>query len=210
MQPNTLRRLGVSLDRRWLLLSLGAALLTGCGSTGPYVWYTQLPAAEWSSPANDYVIGVGDVLSIKVYMQDNLNGTAKVRRDGRITLPLVGEVTAVGRKPVALAREIEEQLKRFIQQPRVTLSIEQSQPITVTLLGEVARTGALTLEPPVTLVEALAQAGGLTEFADRDKIFVLRRVPTYQRIRFTWDALLENKSQAASFTLRTRDIIVVE
>jgi hypothetical protein len=68
----------------------------------------------------------------------------------------------------------------------------------------------ITLEPPARLVEALAQSGGLNEFADPSRIFVLRQFPSYKRIRFTWKAIVHNENNAATFPLRTGDVIVVE
>jgi protein involved in polysaccharide export with SLBB domain len=80
----------------------------------------------------------------------------------------------------------------------------------VTLLGEVNTRGAQTLEPPASILQALAQSGGLTEFADESEIFLLRRVPQFQRIRFTYKAIVNNESGAAMFPLRNGDVIVVE
>jgi polysaccharide export outer membrane protein len=182
----------------------------GCASTGNYVWYSAVPQSEWGVPANQYVIGAGDVININVYQQEGMSASLKVRRDGLVGLPLVGEVRAAGQTPFQLAREIEQRLKVFIVSPRVTVNVETSQPISVSTLGEVATRGTLTLEPPARLVQALSQAGGLAEYADHDKIFVLRQFPRFQRIRFTYEAILNNTAGAATFPLRTGDVIVVE
>jgi len=201
-----------SLSRLFLFGQLGLAsvALSGCASAGTYVWYHDVPPAEWGSATGEYVIGVGDVLSIRVYEQDNLSGTAKIRRDGRIALPLAGEFMAAGKHPTQFAREIETKLKEFVVTPRVTINVETSQPVTVTAVGEITKVGALTLEPPARLIEALAQAGGPNDFADRSRIFVLRQFPTFQRIRFTYDAILHNEGGSATFPLQTGDVVVVE
>jgi polysaccharide export outer membrane protein len=115
-----------------------------------------------------------------------------------------------GKAPSALARELETKLKQFIVSPRVTVNVEQSQPIQVTTLGEIGTKGTLTLEPPATLIQALAQAGGPTEYADESAIFVLRFLPTFQRIRFDYDAIIQNDAGAATFPLRTGDVIMIE
>ncbi len=125
-------------------------------------------------------------------------------------MPLAGELLAAGKHPSALAKEVEVRLKEFIVSPRATVNIETSQPVSVTAVGEIAHIGTLTLEPPARLIEALAQAGGPSEFADRSRIFVLRRFPKFQRIRFSYDAIVHNEGGAASFPLRTGDVIVVE
>ena len=185
-------------------------VVTSCSSSGPYTWYTRVPKSEWGSPTGEYVIGVGDTISIRVYEQEAVSASGKIRRDGRIALPLVGELMVAGKAPSALARELETKLKQFIVSPRVTVNVEQSQPIQVTTLGEIGTKGTLTLEPPATLIQALAQAGGLTEYADESAIFVLRFLPTFQRIRFDYDAIIENDAGAATFPLRTGDVIMVE
>jgi polysaccharide export outer membrane protein len=92
----------------------------------------------------------------------------------------------------------------------VTVNVEASQQVTVTALGEIMHIGTLNLEPPARLIEAIAQAGGPSEFADKSRIFVLRRFPKFQRIRFTYDNIVHNEDGAAGFPLRTGDIIVIE
>jgi polysaccharide export outer membrane protein len=183
--------------------------LGACSSAGAFTWYNELPKTDWQSPANEYTIGIGDSLSIHVYEQEGLGATTKVRSDGRIGLTLIGEVTAAGKHPSAFARELEGRFKEFFVSPRVTVNVEGSQPIGITLLGEVGHTGALSVERPATLLQALAQAGGLTDYADRSRIFVMRP-PEYRRVRFTYDALVQNQGGAATYGLRTGDIIVVE
>lgn len=174
------------------------------------MWYSQLPRSEWGSASGEYVIGVGDVISIRVYEQEGLSGTAKIRRDGRIALPLAGEIVVAGKRPQELAREIEARLAKFVVSPRVTVNVEQAQPIVVSTLGEIGKVGTLTLEPPARMLDAMAQAGGLAEYADDTKIFVLRQYPMFQRIRFTYKAILDNEAGAATFPLRTGDVIMIE
>lgn len=191
-----------------LLLLLPA--LTACGTSGQFVWYRDLPRAEWAQASTEYVINVGDGIRVQVYEQEALATHAKIRSDGRIALPFVGEVVAVGKHPMDLAREIEGRLKQFIVSPRVIVNVEESQPVVVSVLGEVSHVGSLTLQPPGGLLDALALAGGPTDFANKSGIFVLRRTPEFRRIRFTYDALVQNQDGAAAFPLRTGDVIVVE
>lgn len=194
-----------------LIAIAGSSLSTsGCASAGNFMWYRDVPNAEWNTDSSEYVIGVGDTITIKVYEQDGLTASGKIRRDGRIALPLAGEVVALGKHPSQLAKELELSLKQYLVTPRVTVNVDSSQPVTVTALGEVKTVGALTLEPPARLVEALARAGGLSDFADKSRIFVLRQFPQFQRIRFTYDAIVHNDGNAAQFPLHTGDVIVVE
>jgi polysaccharide export outer membrane protein len=184
--------------------------VSSCASAGNFVWYHDLPNSDWRTDVSEYEIGVGDSIAVNVYEQAPLSATAKVRRDGKISLPLVGEVMAAGKHPSKLATELEGRLKEFIVTPHVTVSVEQSQPVTITALGEIKSVGALTMEPPARLVEAIARAGGLSDFADRSRIFVLRQFPQFQRIRFTYDAIVHNEGGAAGFPLHTGDVIVIE
>jgi polysaccharide biosynthesis/export protein len=190
-----------------LALLFGA---TACGSNAKYVWYTELPKEEVVPTNDEYVIGVGDSISIRVYEQEAVSGTVRIRRDGRIALPLLGELVVAGKHPSEFARELEGKLKAFIISPRVTVNVEQSQPITISTMGELGNKGTMTLEPPGILIQAIAQAGGLGEFADKSRIFVLRQFPEFQRIRFTYDAVLDNENGAAKFHLRTGDVLLVE
>lgn len=191
-------------------LLLGLLSTTSCASSGPYVWYSELPREDWGVPADQYVIGAGDVININVYLQEGMSSSLKVRRDGLVGLPLIGEIRAAGKTPYAVAREIEQRLKTFIVSPRVTVNVVESQPIQISTLGEVTNRGTLSLEPPARLVQALAQAGGLAEYADESRIFVLRQFPKFQRIRFTYEAIMNNKGGAATFPLRTGDVIIIE
>ena len=183
--------------------------MCSCGSAGSFVWYRDLPQ-EASAQANEYVVGIGDTISIRVYEQDGLNTRGKIRSDGRLALPLVGDVLVAGKHPAQVARELEAKLKQFIVEPRVTVNVEESQPVTISILGEVAHAGSLTLSPPAELLQALAQAGGVSEYADKSAIYVLRRTPTFHRIRFTYDAITRNENGAAQFQLLTGDVIVLE
>jgi polysaccharide export outer membrane protein len=193
------------------VLGLAALLgVVGCASPGQYVWYSRLPRTEWGSAVGEYTIGIGDTVGIRVYQQDDLSTTGKIRRDGRIALPLIGEIMVAGKHPSELAREIEGRLKQFVVSPRVTVNVDLSQPVVVSTLGEVANAGTLTLEPPAGLIQAVSQAGGPTDYADKSRIFVLRQFPAFQRIRFTYEAILNNEDGAATFPLRSGDVLVFE
>jgi polysaccharide export outer membrane protein len=191
-------------------LGLLCASAGGCASAGNFTWYQDLPRTAWGTDVDRYVIGVGDTINIRVYEQDGLSANEKVRRDGRIALPLAGELEVAGKHPFDLAKEVETRLKEFVVSPHVTVNVELSQPVTVTAIGEISHIGTLTMEPPARMIEALAMAGGPSEFADKSRIFVLRQFPTFQRIRFSYDAIVHNEGGAAGFPLRTGDVIVVE
>lgn len=190
---------------RWfVLLTLAAG---GCGGSGTYVWFDKYPAEPESS---EYTMNPGDVVNLRVFGHDDMNVKEKIRADGRIAVPLIGEVEAAGKHPAELRAELEARLKEYIVSPNVLVTIEDSRPITVVLLGEVTRPGTYALQPDGNLAEALAAAGGLTEFASRDGIYVVRRRPSAVRIRFTYDAVSRNEQYAGGFRLHPDDLVVVE
>lgn len=188
----------------------GTLAVCGCASYGSYTWYRDVPQAEWSTPPGEYVISTGDTISIRVYDQDPLSAHAKVRSDGRLAMAFIGEVVVAGKTPIALAHEIEERLKVFIVSPRVIVNVDDTLPIVVSVLGEVGQRGNLSLPQPATVLQALAQAGGPTEFANKNAIFLVRQKPVFRRIRFSYEALLTNQGGAATFPVRAGDVIVVE
>jgi polysaccharide export outer membrane protein len=119
-------------------------------------------------------------------------------------------VQAAGLTPGILAEQIQTRLRQYINVPRVTVVVEETRPLTVPVLGEVTHAGQYNLEKGAGVLEALAAGGGLTEFAHRDRIFVLRRHPTPVRIRSTFEALSRGQGQAAAFRLQAGDVVVVE
>ena len=112
-----------------------------------------------------------------------------------------------GKRPAASAKSFEIKFKEFIVSPRVTVNVEMSQPVTVTMMGEVAKAGELKKWRRPRASSGLGQAGGPSSTPNRSRIFVLRRFPDYRRIRFTWDSLVHNEKGAALFALRSGDIV---
>lgn len=185
---------------------LGAA---ACGSTGPYVWVHERKPEPLANGGRT-VIGPGDLLEVQVYGDEQSSTTGRVLADGTLTLPLLGPVHVVGQRPEELAATLEQRLKQYITVPKVTVLIRESS-ISVSVLGEVKEAGTLDLVAPASVLEALAKAGGLTEFADESRIFVLRdQGERTERIRFTYDALVQAEPAASKFRLETGDVLVVE
>ena len=144
--------------------------------------------------------------------QESVSVRAKVRPDGQISLPLLGDVLASGVTPSALARQIQERLTRFIVNPSVTISLEEPRAMMISVLGEVPKVGTYPLEQGSGIMEALAAAGGLTQYAASDRIIIIRREPSGNRvrIRFEYDALTQLRGAAATFRLQNGDVIVVD
>jgi len=198
---------------RSLFLVAAVAAVVGCSAHGPapadrgYVWAHLLPATG-EGPA--YLIAAGDLLNIQVWEQDKLSGKIRVRQDGRISMLFLNDVEAAGKTPTALGSELERGLKPFVLNPRVNVVVEEAQPLNVSVLGEVVRPGTYTLEPDSSLAHALAAAGGLTSYAHRDDIYVVRRHPQPLRIRFTYEDVTGARTRNLRFALRRGDVVVVE
>ncbi len=188
-----------------IALSIGS--LSGCAASGSYVWVNDLSSDEAGS--TDYLVATGDTLSVRVFNQEAMSTKARVRGDGKISVPFLGDVLARGKQPAALAREIETGLKNYVVSPNVTVTVDEFQQPTITVIGEVAHPGVFPMESSVSVLRALALAGGLTDYASRDSIYVLRNSPP-PRIRFTFRSLLDNQGRAATFRLRAGDTVAVE
>jgi polysaccharide export outer membrane protein len=197
------------------VLLLAALLCGGCRTLGDYIWVDDVPIEQPRSSGDEYVIAVGDLLSVRVWNQDAMSARVRVRTDGRISLPFLNDVEAAGSQPAALARRIQTRLKDFVVNPVVTISLEEPKPVQVSVLGEVTRPGVYTMEPNAGVLNAIAAAGGMTSYASKDRIFVLRRGfwadnPKPARIRFTYQALSHVQGRAAAFRLKADDVVVVE
>jgi polysaccharide export outer membrane protein len=189
-----------------------ALALSSCKTQAPYIWADSLPApAETTEKA--YVIQPGDQLSVRVWGQETMSARARVRPDGRISLPFLDDVEAAGSTPTALGKRIQARLKEFVVNPVVTVSLEDLRLISVGVVGEVARPGQFQLDPGAGVLHALAAAGGMTPFADKDGIFVIRQRTAgagSERIRFTYQSLTGAQGGASTFRLLAGDVVVVE
>jgi polysaccharide export outer membrane protein len=186
-----------------------ACTIAGCAGSGDYIWYSRLPR-ETSLTANEYIIGVGDVISIHVLGREEMSLRQKVRSDGRVALLLIGDVEAQGKRPSALKAELEGRLKDYIVSPSVVVNVDEAQPVNVILLGEVSKPGIYPIDQDVRLVHLIALAGGLTDYASRSSIYVIRSTPKPIRIRFTYESIFKNIGGAGDFPLHRDDLVEVE
>jgi polysaccharide export outer membrane protein len=168
-------------------------------------------------PGPGYRIAIGDVLGIRVWNQESMSvARARVREDGRISVPFLHDVEVVGETPTLLALRLENSLRSFVQNPAVTVTVEEIRPLRVSVIGQVSRPGVYEVDRGAGVLAALAAAGGLTDYAHRDLLYVLRptdgaRHPAAPlRIRFTFGALTRADPAAAAFVLHQGDTVVVE
>jgi len=159
-----------------------------------------------------YIVGEQDVIAITVWGQEALTVTVPVRPDGRISMPLVGEIVAAGRTPEQIRQTIEEVLPQyFTTRQAVSVIITEINSKKIYLLGEVQTPGVFDLRSSLSLLQALAMAGGLTEFADRNGITVIRHLVdgSEERIEFDFKKAVSGKSTGEDIILQAGDIVVV-
>jgi polysaccharide export outer membrane protein len=157
-----------------------------------------------------YKIGPQDVLRIDVWREDQLTRTIPVRPDGKITLPLLNDVQAAGLTPMDLAEVIREQLKKYISNPQVTVSVTEINSRRIYVNGEVSRAGAYALLPHMTVLQALSNSGGFTQFARVKNIFILRTESGKQvKFPFNYKEVINGKNAEQNIELQSGDVIVV-
>jgi polysaccharide export outer membrane protein len=159
-------------------------------------------------PSDDYRLGPGDKLRIEVYKDTQLSQSVQVRPDGKITLPLIGDVVAAGNTPLELRDTVASQLKEYMNNPSVTVIVVEATAAMAFVMGEVNHPGAVSLQGgPLTVIQALALAGGLKDFADMKGIRILRRSASgSQTIPFNYKDGIRG---AAPVYLRPGDTVVV-
>jgi polysaccharide export outer membrane protein len=173
------------------------------------------PAQAKESPKNQvdpssYRIGVEDDLQISVWKEPDLSITVVVRPDGMITMPLVNDVYVVGLTPSELQGQLTEKLKPFVNEPQVTVIVRGIKSRKVFLYGQVSRAGAYPLIGNKTVLELLAEAGGLSPFAKKGSIYILREIDHKQvRIPFNYNNALKGKKPTENVELLPGDIVVV-
>jgi len=157
----------------------------------------------------EFQIGAEDVLDISVWKNQELSRKVPVRPDGKISLPLVNDIQAAGLTPSELRQQIAAKLAEFVPTPEVSVVVQEVQSLKVSVVGAVKTPGRFTLRSSATVLECLAMAQGLTEFANKEKIVILRQTgSTTQRIPFNYRKVAEGSEQE-NFLVKAGDIIVV-
>jgi polysaccharide export outer membrane protein len=192
-----------------LLVATIASIAPGAlAQTLPTSFAPQVPA-NTAVPA-DYLIGPEDVLAVLVWREQEMSGDVPVRPDGMITLPLVGDIRAAGLTPEALKVNIEKAAAALITDPNVTVAIRQINSRKVFITGEVVNPGAYPLTGPRTVMQLIALAGGLTEFADSNNITTLRtengRPVSY---KFRYKDVAKGKALSQNIELQPGDTVVI-
>jgi polysaccharide export outer membrane protein len=167
------------------------------------------PPLATGGAANVYIIGPSDVLSVTVWKEPTLSGGILVRPDGMISLPLLGDVQASGLTPLELKAQITTQLRKFVQDPNVSVVVSQIHSKMIYMLGEVGKKGPIEMSPGMTLLEAIGSAGGITEFANAKKMYILRdEGGKHRKIPLHYKQALKGDS-TQDLVLKPGDTIVV-
>lgn len=165
-----------------------------------------------SKPHDDsFVIGNDDVLAINVWKEPEISRPVPVRSDGKISLPLVGELQAAGRTPLKLEQDIAAKLKDYIAEPEVTVIVQQINSQKFNVLGQVNKPGSYVLTNAATVLDGIALAAGFRDFAKQKAIYVLRQNAdgSQTRIPFNYKEVVKGKNTAQNIKLQPRDTIVV-
>ena len=183
----------------------------------------QTPAKSQPTPGQDadssgarahddsYVIGNDDMLTINVWKEPDISRSIPVRSDGRISLPLIGEVQAAGQTPLKLEKEIAARLQNYISQPEVTVMVQQINSQKFNVLGQVAHPGTYVIANSPTVLDAIALAGGFRDFAKQKSVYILRQNAdgTQTRLPFNYKDVVKGKNPAQNIRLQPRDTVVV-
>jgi len=218
-------RVGILIAGKWLVIA--SAMIAVSAMAQDPKKTTETPAVESRTPVRSaqpaarqgnsqvdsktYVIGESDVLDVDVWKEKEISRAILVRPDGKISLPLIGEIQASGMTPLQLQDDIAQRLKGFLANPEVTVIVTDPRSHHFNVVGEVAKPGTFPLTESMTVLDAIALTGGFRDFAKQTKIYVLRPMPdgTRARLPFNYKDAIKGKNLQNNVTLKSGDTIVV-
>ncbi len=192
------------------LLVAQSSVSTNTNTSSPAATSAESSPSTAKPHDSSFVIGNDDVLAINVWKEPDISRSIPVRSDGKISLPLVGEVQASGLTPLALERDIAVRLKNYIAEPEVTVMVQQVNSQKFNILGQMVRPGSYVIANSPTVLDAIALAGGFRDFAKKKSMYVLRQGPNGEsRLPFNYKAVSEGKDMAQNIKLQPGDTIIV-
>jgi polysaccharide export outer membrane protein len=222
MNDERRKRKDMGMDKSVIGALILATAMSAVGCAGPLaevIGETKSASeviAETKSASKDFVLGPEDVLDIVVWRSDDLTQKdVVVRPDGKISIPLIGEVETIGRTAEELAAHIAEQLKKYKENPIVYVKVKEANSYYVYILGDVAKPGKYPIKSHATVLQAIAMAGGFTPYAAKNKVQVRRTVVGPDghskefKIPAPYDELLAEDGEIKDFVLKTGDMVVV-
>jgi polysaccharide export outer membrane protein len=171
----------------------------------------DLPRSAPGVRPESYVIGAEDTISVYVWKEPDMSKSVPVRPDGMISLPLVGEVKAAGYTPVQLQDVLADAMKKYVSDPQVTVVVEKIASLSFNIVGEVNHPGYFPLTRRMTVLDAIAMAGGFRDFAKTKKVYVLRTAAngSEERLPFNYKQVIKGQNPQQNIELQPRDTIVV-
>ncbi|MCK5544832.1 MAG: polysaccharide biosynthesis/export family protein [Desulfobulbaceae bacterium] len=189
--------------RSCLILFAGAVVLL-VFQAGP------LPAASSDSADGEYKIGLGDIIEVQVWKEEALSRTLAVRIDGRISLPLVGDVVAAGKSTTELALDLEKRFGELVGDPVVSVMLSENRSQKYYIMGQIGEAGEFAIDYPITVVQVIARSKGFKEWADKSGIVVLRRENGGERmIMFNYESFVKGRSSERNILIMPGDTIIV-
>jgi polysaccharide export outer membrane protein len=177
-----------------------------------FISVTQAGAAEPEGKASDeYLIGVGDVLEINVWNEEDLSkDEVFVRLDGRISLPMIGDAVAKDLSPEGLGAALEEKFGKFITEPNVSVILKESHSKTYYIVGQIAKPGQVPINQPISIMQGIARSGGFLEWAKKSKIIVVRKGENGDKyLSFDYDAFITGENPGQNILIAPGDTIIV-
>lgn len=169
-----------------------------------------LTADQTADMEQDYLLGVGDVLEIQVWKEPDLSRTVKVRLDGKISLPLAGDVQAAGKTPSELEKFLEKKISELVTEPAVSVILAENRSRRYYIVGQVGQPGEFPIEFPLTILQAIARSGGFQEWAKKEEIKVVRREGGKEEfINFDYDAFVKGKNLQQNIIIAPGDTVIV-
>lgn len=168
-------------------------------------------AAKPPAVSKDYKIGAGDLLAINIWKEPDLSRTVLVRPDGKLSLPLVGEISANDITVEELQTKLKDEYKNFVNSPEITVIVQEARSQRFNVVGQVQRPGSFVMTQPTTVLDAIALVGGFRDFAKTKKIYILRKKTdnTTARLLFDYNKVVKGENWEQNIQLESGDTIVV-
>jgi len=169
-----------------------------------------LAGQGWAAGEVDYRIGIGDEVEVQVWQEPDLSRVQRVRLDGRISLPLVGDVMAVGKTPMELDALLEKEFARMVTEPAVSVLLVESRSRRYYVVGRVSQPGEFAMEYPLTILQAIARSGGFQEWAKQDQIRIVRQQEGQEvMLTFDYEGLVKGNLAKQNILVVPGDTIIV-
>lgn len=186
----------------YLVVSLAALLAIA--------WPFVVRADQSTEVEKDYLIGVGDVLEVQVWKEPDLSRTVTVRLDGKISLPLAGDMQAAGKTTSDLDQFLEKKISDLVTEPAVSVMLVENRSRRYYVVGQVGQPGEFPIEFPLTILQAIARSGGFQEWAKREEIKVVRRTGGKEEfLSFDYDAFIKGKNLQQNVLIAPGDTVIV-